>query len=98
MKKQLISAGIIICAFLVFYICVGALSTDTDQQEKDNLYAAIQRSIVHCYSIEGAYPESLEYIVENYGVRYDTDKYFVDYQPQGSNILPDVTIIDKTEK
>jgi hypothetical protein len=34
---------------------------------------------------------------ENYGLTYDEDLFFVDYQTIGSNILPDVTIIEKEE-
>ena len=45
--------------------------------------------------MEGAYPESLEYLKENYGLIYDEDLFFVDYKVEGSNILPDITIIEK---
>ena len=45
--------------------------------------------------MEGSYPESLQYLKEHYGLTYDDDKFFVDYQTLGSNIMPDVTIIDR---
>ena len=53
---------------------------------------------VHCYAIEGSYPESLQYLKDNYGLTYDEEKYFIDYQVLGSNILPDVTIIDRRNR
>ncbi len=53
------------------------------------------RSITHCYAVEGTYPSSLEYLKENYGLTYDETVFFVDYQTIGSNILPDVTIIER---
>ncbi len=56
------------------------------------------RSIANCYALEGEYPESLEYIKENYGLVYDEDRFFVDYRVSGSNIMPDVTIIDIKEQ
>ncbi|WP_318583936.1 hypothetical protein [[Clostridium] scindens] len=55
------------------------------------------RSITQCYAVEGNYPESLDYLKKSYGLHYDEDKFFVDYQPLGSNIMPDVTIIKKEE-
>ena len=54
---------------------------------------AISRNITQCYAVEGSYPQSLDYLKKNYGLHYDENRYFVDYQPLGSNILPEVTII-----
>ena len=48
---------------------------------------------MQCYAIEGRYPPSLEYMEEHYGLVYDKDIFFVDYQPIGSNLYPDVTVI-----
>ena len=66
-------------------------------RQKESLENAITRSITHCYAVEGSYPASLDYLKENYGLTYDEDLFFVDYQTIGSNILPDVTIIEKEE-
>ena len=52
-------------------------------------------SIVNCYCVEGTYPPSLSYLTEHYGLTYDKDLFFVDYQAIGSNIFPDVTVIRK---
>lgn len=58
---------------------------------EDNL----RRAAVTCYSIEGRYPESLEYLVDNYNVNIDTSKYYVYYTVFGSNIMPDITVAAK---
>ena len=58
------------------------------------LQTAVTRSVTCCYE-EGSYPESLDYLKEHYGLHYDESKYFVDYQPIGSNIMPDITIMRK---
>ena len=39
----------------------------------------------------------LEYLESHYGLTYDHDLFFVDYQAIGSNIMPDVTIVRLTE-
>ena len=54
-----------------------------------------QQDIIHCYAVEGFYPPSLSYMEEHYGLTYDKDLFFVDYQPVGSNMRPEVTIILK---
>jgi hypothetical protein len=48
--------------------------------------------------VEGKYPESLDYLKEHYGLTYNEDLFFVDYRVSGSNILPDVTIIERKAK
>lgn len=70
-------------------------SNDTKGQGKIILENALNRSITQCYALEGMYPPDLEYIQTNYGLMYNPDLYFIDYQYIGSNLRPDVTIIER---
>ena len=78
--------------FLLFYKGVGSVSRTASEQQMESLKQAIQQSAVHCYAVEGAYPESLDYLKEHYGITYDPEKYIVDYEIIGSNLMPDVKI------
>lgn len=85
---------------LVFLACtlllwrgVSSISAQAKVSQTENLKNAIVRSAVHCYAVEGSYPESLDYIKEHYGISWDPDKYVVDYAILGSNMMPSVTII-----
>jgi hypothetical protein len=70
--------------------------TDSNRaQEKELLSRALERSITQCYALEGDYPPNLAYLTENYGLTYDPDHFFIDYQYIGSNLRPDTTIIEK---
>ena len=84
-----------IAVFFIFSSSISGISEKTDKNQTDTLKLALSQSITHCYATEGHYPESLDYIQEHYGIIYDTDKYFVDYQVLGENIFPDITIIEK---
>ena len=64
-------------------------------KQQESLETALARDITHCYAVEGFYPPSLSYMEEHYGLTYDKDLFFVDYQPIGSNIRPDVTVISR---
>ena len=90
-----LSRLVIFCAILiaVIYFSTSALSKRTDEEQLQTLQTQLWQSIVHCYCVEGFYPESLDYLKENYDITYDEDRFFVDYQPMGSNMVPDVTII-----
>ena len=41
-----------------------------------------------CYAVEGRYPESLEYLEENYGIRVDREEYLVLYEVFADNVKP----------
>ena len=96
-KNLLISLGIFVAVFLVFWLAVSSVSTRTKEEEMRTLETAVMRGITHCYAIEGTYPDSLEYLIENYGLIYDEGHYYIDYQPLGSNLMPDVTIIQRED-
>ena len=64
-------------------------------QTKESLTQALNRDITYCYATTGRYPESLEAIKKDYGLIYDDSLFFVDYRTQGSNIYPEVTIIER---
>jgi len=58
------------------------------------LEESIRRAIVVNYAIEGSYPESIEYLEENYGIHIDKTKYLVHYRVFASNIMPDMAVIE----
>lgn len=78
---------------LLFYRGILSITAVNDSEQLRSLEKALRQNIVHCYAVEGAYPSSLSYLEEEYGLTYDKQKFVIDYQPIGANILPDVTII-----
>ena len=39
--------------------------------------------------------EHLDYLKEHYGLTYDETRYIVNYEVMGSNLMPDVTVLEK---
>lgn len=89
----LCSAGISVFCIVVLLHSISAVSENTAQSYAQSLQAALARSAVHCYAVEGAYPESLDYLQEHYAIHWDTSRYVVDYQIFGSNRMPVITVI-----
>lgn len=79
---------------LFIFLCQNITTANSKEQTKI-LERAVTQSITQCYALEGAYPPNITYLEEHYGLTYDTDSYFIDYQYIGSNLRPDVTIIKK---
>lgn len=74
--------------------------TNVSKSHEQESYAislqSIDRAIVTCYAIEGMYPPSFAYLEENYGIRVNSEKYYVDYHVLGSNIKPVVQLIERS--
>lgn len=88
-----------ILSFLIIsvIICFGLSSTakSTQDNQKQSLEQALQRGIVECYAIEGRYPQSLEYLINEYHIIYNQDDFSIDYEIIASNIMPNITVIKK---
>jgi len=55
---------------------------------------SIRRAVIIAYAIEGRYPESIEYIVEHFGIHIDKTRYVVHYTIFASNLMPDITVLE----
>ncbi len=64
-----------------------------DEIQIKSIRSAIFDSLITCYALEGKYPEDLHYLVENYGLIMNDNKYIYHYELFGSNILPEYDVI-----
>ena len=89
-----------VLAFLILFVLfiqgVSSVSESTLSKQQESLETALERSISQCYAVEGSYPPSLEYLKQHYGLLYDEDSFFIDYEYYGSNLLPEVTVLRRT--
>lgn len=101
MKRNGFSASL--ASSLALIVCVLALSVfglrDAERARAetaaDDLLRSIRRAAVSCYAIEGRYPDTLSYLTENYGVYVDESEFAVSYDVFASNLMPDVTVIER---
>ena len=89
------AAAVTAAALIFFYGAVSGIAGDTRQREKENLEQALNHAVILCYSLEGAYPDSLEYLKEHYGIRWQEEEFLVDFEWIGSNLPPDITVISR---
>lgn len=90
-------ASLIVFLVVALLFCAGIdeASEKARREEKASLEKAVWRSITQYYAIEGRYPESLDALKGEYGLQYDAEEFFVDYQVFGANLMPDVTVLDR---
>ena len=78
--------------------CIGGMQSAEQKQKKEAIRIAeesIMRGAVSCYALEGFYPPDYEYLKEKYGIRVNEEKYTVFYSVFASNMMPDVTVVEK---
>lgn len=84
---------------ILFFLFTGlrSISETTQNEQHKATRQAIVRATVHCYAIEGSYPQSLDYLKERYGLAIDEKNYIVDYNCFASNLMPDITVLKRSE-
>lgn len=95
-RMTLLSIILFVLVVVWFGISAENAGKAVDSERTESVSSAVMNGAILCYSIEGEYPESLEYLRDNYGVIYNSDKYIVDYSYFGANIRPTVTVAEKT--
>ena len=88
-------AGFIVIVFVLVILTNIGLADLNRIQEKNQLNVvqdAIVKAAVQCYALEAQYPPSLQYLVDNYGITLDEEKYTYHYRAIGSNMAPEIMV------
>lgn len=95
-RTKLLSYGLPFVFLAVLTLFLGSSLSDMAQKTaEESLHSTeegVRRAAVHCYAIEGQYPESVAYLEENYGLRIDHERYIVHYDIFADNIMPEITV------
>ena len=91
-KRSLIAAA---AALLCFLLALQQLQQGAQEQGVQQLEEALRRTAAACYASEGFYPPSVAYMVHHYGLRYEEDAYQVHYEVFASNLMPEITVVER---
>ena len=89
--------GIALFAAMILWLvlALGNASAATGEERLAQVRQSVENGITLCYATEGAYPMSLDYLTESYGVVYDEERYLVHYECFADNVRPTVTVIER---
>ena len=76
-------------------LALSRLENAHQEAGKQQLEDALRRTAVACYAVEGFYPPDVDYMVQHYGLQYDEDSYRVHYEIFASNLMPEITVVEK---
>lgn len=96
-KNYILPVLLFILTISMLLYGINTVTDSTAQKEQESLQNAVIQSAVHCYSVEGAYPDSLSYLQKHYGLTWNEKKYKVRYVVIAKNIRPEVKVIPLKE-
>jgi hypothetical protein len=91
--RLLLGAILFACAALFCVLLLHNTARSTSAMQAEALEQSIRRAAVTCYAVEGRYPKSFSYLMENYGLTADFSQYAVRYTASGDNVMPDIEVI-----
>ena len=90
---------VIALGLLLFFLAgLSNLNTEQAASDKQQLENALAKACVACYAAEGRYPPDLSYLEEHYGILINAKLYTVKYEMIASNLMPDITVLEKYDE
>ncbi|MDE7010213.1 MAG: hypothetical protein K2O93_03300 [Oscillospiraceae bacterium] len=101
-KKRLLSwvptvLGLLVFAAVAAWMVLGVreASEVSDREGLRLAEQAVRQAAVSCYALEGTYPATYEDLKRSSGIAVDEEKYSVFYDIFASNIMPDITVLER---
>ena len=92
-KRSIVWIFILLC----FLFALQRLDAGHRAEGAAQLETAVRRYAVSCYAQEGFYPPDLQYLAEHYALGYDESRYIVHYEAVASNLMPDITVVERQQ-
>jgi len=97
-RKDIVKIVLIAAVLVLAVVLIGRISNSQQSAESEIVRQSIKDAAINCYAVEGAYPDDLEYLRENYMLAYNEDRYFVTYNAFSSNHIPDIYVTERGAK
>ena len=97
-KRDILKIAALVVVLVLVVLLVGRIDRAQGREETEIVRDAIKNAALTCYAVEGAYPDDLEYLRENYQLAYNEDQYFVTYEAFASNRIPDIWVTERGKK
>jgi hypothetical protein len=92
-----LAAALLLGAALLLPRFAHRWSGDVERQSEEAIRSAVVRAAAQCYSVEGAYPESVDYLERHYGLVLNHKHYIVSYEAFSSNLMPEIRVLRRGE-
>ena len=97
-RREIAVIALMVVLIVGVWLLVTRVDASGGRAQTQFVRDAVHNAALTCYAVEGAYPDSLEYLRENYGLAYDQSRYRVTYDAFASNLVPSIFVVDMTEE
>ena len=97
-RRDIFKIALVAVVLVLAVVFTGRISNRQHTAESEIVRQSIKDAAINCYAVEGAYPDDLEYLRENYMLAYNEDLYFVTYESFSSNHIPDIYVTERGAK
>ena len=87
----------IVAVLALAILLVNRISASQERAEAEIVRDAVVNAALTCYAVEGAYPDSVDYLRQHYRLAYDEDRYVVFYDVFSSNLIPTIDVKERGE-
>ncbi|MDO5403714.1 MAG: hypothetical protein Q4F11_09785 [Eubacteriales bacterium] len=100
-KKRYINIKVfisVIAFIVIIMLCVYGSDSILKQNlsiQQHTLENALHNSTIQYYALNGYYPDNLNELLSSSVISYNKSKFYIDYQPVASNIMPEITVIER---
>ena len=94
-RRDIIKLAVLALVLVLAVSVVNRIAGAHARAETDLVRDAVRNAAVTCYAVEGAYPDSVDYLREHYRLAYDETRYFVTYESFASNRIPDIYVTER---
>ena len=94
-RRDILKILVFAAALVLAVMLVNKIELAQGTAETEIVRDAIRNAAVTCYAVEGAYPDTVDYLREHYRLAYDESRYFVTYEAFASNRIPDIYVSER---
>ncbi len=91
-RDALISLAVVAVVTATVCFAVGSAQQSRLSENAKIIENGVRRAAAECYATEGFYPDSIDYLIEKYGLYTDSEHCIIHYSPISSNIMPDIRV------
>lgn len=97
-KGWIVAVVLFVCAFGFLWTGLIDAGNANVKQDVSRVQESVKKAAIECYSVEGRFPEEIQYLKDHYGLYLNEEAYFISYEWQAENLMPNIYVYRKGQE
>ena len=93
-RRLVLTLAVFAVLFVGVYMLVNKVGSAAGNAETELVRDAVRSAVLTCYAVEGAYPASIDYLKDHYGLAYNEEAYSVTMESFATNVMPAIRVVE----